>query len=261
MKGQNEKKEIFELSVVIPVYNEDLSIEKTLSALRQNIHIPYEVIIVYDFDEDTTLEVLHRIGVNYENLSLVKNCVARGPSGALRTGFLKAKSHRVLVVMGDLCDDLTQIEYLLDLMPGQADIVCPSRYCKGGKQELIPSLKAWIPRMAGFLLRWLSGIPTYDPTNSFKLYSAKVLHDMVLTSTISFSVTLEIIAKAHCLGYRIWEVPTVWRDRQSGNSKFKLYRSIFAYLPWFCVALLKSRIIRVPASWLRIWFGSSNKSR
>ncbi|HHT9113653.1 MAG: glycosyltransferase [Planctomycetes bacterium] len=260
MKGQNEKKEIFELSVVIPVYNEDLNIEKMLCALRQNIHVSYEVIIVYDFDEDTTLKVLDRISRDYDNLRFLKNYVARGPSGALRTGFIEAKSYRVLVVMADLCDDLTQIEYLLSLMPAQADIVCPSRYCKGGKQELTPSLKAWMPRMAGFLLKWLAGISTYDPTNSFKLYSAKVLHDMVLTSTISFSVTLEIVAKAHCLGYRILEVPTVWRDRQSGNSKFKLYRSIFAYLPWFCVALLKGRIIRVPASWLRIWFGS-NKSR
>ena len=76
MKVQDNKTENLALSVVIPVYNEDLSIEKTLHALKQNVHVPYEVIIVYDFDEDTTLKVVNRISTNFENLRLVKNCVA-----------------------------------------------------------------------------------------------------------------------------------------------------------------------------------------
>ena len=249
-------KEALALSVVIPVYNEAGNIEETLYGLKQNVRVPHEIIIVYDFDEDTTLPVVRRSGSDYGNIRLVKNNVARGPSGALRTGFAEAKASRVLVVMADLCDDFTQIEHLLSLVPAHADIACPSRYCKGGKQQLKSSLKVWAPRTAGFLLKLLSGIPTYDPTNSFKLYSANVLNDIKLTSTISFSVTLEIIAKAHCLGYRIVEVPTVWRDRQHGKTRFKLGRSLLAYCPWFCVALLRGRIIRLPVAWLRAWFGS-----
>jgi hypothetical protein len=77
-----------------------------------------------------------------------------------------------------------------------------------------------------------------------------------LRSTVSFSVTLEIVAKAHCLGYRIVEVPTVWRDRQHGKTNFKLGRSLVAYFPWLCVALLRGRFFRLPAAWLRAWFGA-----
>ena len=103
-------------------------------------------------------------------------------------------------------------------------------------------------------MKWLTGIPTYDPTNSFKLYSASVLSALKLSSTVSFSVTLEIMAKAHCLGYRIVEVPIVWADRQHGKSNFNLRRSIVAYFPWFCVAMLRGRLLRLPRSWLRMLF-------
>ncbi len=75
----NNKEESLELSVVIPVYNEAKNITQTLLALRQNIVIPHEIIIVYDFDEDTTLPVVRSIKDDFKNLTLVKNCVARGP--------------------------------------------------------------------------------------------------------------------------------------------------------------------------------------
>lgn len=252
--------ETIELSVVMPVYNEGLNIEKTLQSLKASVPVPHEVIIVYDREADSTLPVVRPLMSLYEGLRLVRNSVAAGPSGALRTGFLHAKASRVLVVMADLCDDFSQIPLLLTLVPARADIACPSRYCEGGVQQLGPSLKVWAPKFAGRLLRWFTGIPTYDPTNSFKLYSTAVLRDLRLTSTISFSVTLEIVAKAHCLGYRIVELPTVWADRQHGKSNFNLRRSLIAYSPWFCVALLRSRLLRLPQAWLRWLFASRDRS-
>lgn len=247
-----------EVSIVIPVLNEGEHIVPTLQALRQQVRAPYEVIIVYDADEDTTLPVVRRLMGDGQWISLVKNTIARGPSGALRSGFAAARATKVLVVMGDGCDDLTHVRAMLDLVPGQADLVCPSRYCAGGAQVLngTSRIKVWIPRAAGFLLRRFAGIRTSDPTNSFKLYSARLLRDLRLRSTVSFSVTLEIVAKAHCLGYRIAEVPTVWRDRKDGKSHFQIGRSLVAYLPWFGLALLRGRVIRLPRGWLRAWCGS-----
>ena len=158
--------------------------------------------------------------------------------------------------MADLCDDLSQIGTLLGLVPEVADVACPSRYCPGGRQELKGALvKAWAPRTAGRLLRLFAGLPTSDPTNSFKLYSKRLLDDLRLTSTVSFSVTIEILAKAHCLGYRIVEIPTTWLDRQFGKSNFKVGRSLVAYFPWFCLMMLRGRLIRLPVSWFRAWFG------
>jgi hypothetical protein len=82
-----------------------------------------------------------------------------------------------------------------------------------------------------------------------------VLKRLTLRSTISFSVTLEIVVKAYLLGFRIVEVPTVWYDRQHGKSNFKLGRSIFAYMPWFLLAFLCGRIIRLPQKWIHKLFG------
>ncbi|TAJ23296.1 MAG: glycosyltransferase family 2 protein, partial [Nitrospirae bacterium] len=197
--GVTRLQPILDLSIIIPVYNEGLNIEKTLHSLKASVPVPHEVIVVYDREDDNTLPVVRPLLSSYEGLRIIKNSIAPGPSGALRTGFYQAQGLRVLVVMADLCDDFSQIPTLLSLVPAQADIACPSRYCEGGAQQLRPSLKVWAPKFAGQSLRWLTGIPTFDPTNSFKLYSAALLRELTLTSTVSFSVTLEIVAKAHCL--------------------------------------------------------------
>lgn len=250
-----------DLSIVIPVHNEATNIAETLKAIEKNVRVRHETIIIYDDDKDTTLPVVRRTRQKYKNIRVIKNSVTSGPSGALRTGFAAAKSPLVLVTMADLCDDLSQVPILLDLVPAKADIACPSRYSKHGRQELKSSpIKVWIPRTAGMLLTTLTGLPTRDPTNSYKLYSTKLLRAIELTSTVSFSVTLEIIAKAHLLGYRIVEIPTVWRDRQHGKTNFKLGRSLIPYLKWFCLALLCNRLFHLPISWIRAWINASPKS-
>jgi dolichol-phosphate mannosyltransferase len=245
------------LSIVIPVYNERENIVATLRALEETVPVPHEIFIVYDMDEDTTLEAVRPLLDQRPHVQLLKNNVAKGPSGALRTGFACAKAPWVLVTMADLCDDFTQIPQLLDLAE-KAHVVCPSRYCPGGQQEL-SGPKVWLPRTAGFLLKYFTGISTYDPTNSFKLYSRRVLEQLTLKSTVSFSVTLEIVAKAHVLGYTIAELPTKWRVRRKGKTNFKFCRSVLVYMPWFCVAFLRGRFFRLPESVLLSMFGAKRE--
>lgn len=249
-----------ELSIVVPVYNEGENIGPTLRQIAAEVRLPHEVLVVYDHDADTTLPVLESLLPEFPRVRAVKNSVARGPSGALRTGFLEARGPRILVLMADQCDDFTQIAKLAALVPAEADVACPSRYCPGGQQQLKESFKVWLPRWAGRLMRLFTGIATVDPTNSFKMYDGAMLRDLKLRSTISFSVTLEIVAKAHCLGYKIIELPTVWRDRQHGKTNFKLWRSVAAYSPWFVLASLRGRVVRLPQRWFARRFSKSNQS-
>lgn len=244
-----------ELSVIMPVYDEGPNIAETVEALSKNINVSHEILIVYDFDADTTLPVARRIGADFPSVRLVKNSIRRGPSGAIRTGITEAHGNRVLVAMGDHCDDFTQISALLDMVPSDADIACPSRYCVGGHQSLKWSVKKIVPRLVGLLLRTCAGIPTVDPTNSYKMYSSAVLRRFRLISTVSFSVTLEIVVRAFCAGYRIREIPTTWQDRKQGKSKFMFGRSLVAYLPWFAMALVFGRVLRFQRN-----FGRSNSS-
>jgi dolichol-phosphate mannosyltransferase len=236
----------YELSVVIPVYNEDENIITTIQSLHKVISVNHEIICVYDFEEDTTVPILSDLMYQFSQLKMIKNKVARGPSGAIRAGIQHSTAPHILVVMADACDDFSQIPHLLTLGKEKDSIVCPSRYCKGGSQLLDPSLKVWLPQTAGFMLKSLTGIPTYDPTNSFKMYSAKIFDEIELQSTVSFSVTLEIITKAFLLGYHIIEVPTTWRNRTKGVSNFKLLPSIPAYLKWFLLCLFKRFFFKTP---------------
>lgn len=242
-----------ELSIVIPVYNEPDNIKLTLSEIKKKIKTKNEILIVYDRKTDTTLPVLKRLQKKYKNLLPIQNNVKKGPSGAIRTGLRKAKGKWILVMMADLCDDITQVDQMVRIAKKGIDLVCPSRYTKGGKQELDSPFKVGFPKLAGFLLNFLTNIPTVDPTNSYKLYSKRVLDQLDLKSTISFSVTLEITVKTHLLGGKIYEIPTTWRDRQFGKTNFKLGRSIVAYSPWFFLALFKNRLFdlsRLTKNWL-----------
>lgn len=236
------------LSIVIPVYNESENILLTIKSIKKNIKYRNEIIVVYDHNSDTTLPVLKKLKKTHKNLIVVKNNILQGPSGAIRTGFLKSKGNIVLVMMADLCDDLTQVDMLVKKLGNKQGVICPSRYAKGGRQELDSPFKVGFPKAAGFLLRTFTGIQTSDPTNSFKLYSKELINRMNLKSTISFSVTLEIVVKAHLLGAKIVEIPTVWKDRQHGKTNFKLGRSLIAYTPWFLLALLKNRLFEFPVT-------------
>lgn len=235
-----------DLSIVIPVYNEAENIEKAISEIKKKVKTKHEIIVVYDHPKDTTLPPLRKLIKKNNNLFAVRNSVCPGPSGAIRTGFLKAKSDKILVTMADLCDDLTIVDKIAKHVPGKFEIVTPSRYCKGGGQIVTSKYKAFFPQTAGFVLKILTGINTSDPTNSYKLYSAKLVKNLNLKSTVSFSVTLEIIAKAHCLGKKIKEVPTVWRDRQHGKTNFKILPSVITYTPWFFLTLLRNRLFQTP---------------
>ena len=243
MTSMHAETENYRLSIIIPIYNEQDNIKETLYSIEENIDIPCEIITVYDHPTDTTLPILKDLQEHFVNLKVTKNDIATGPSGAIRTGLNAASAPLILVMMADLCDDISQVQSFMDLAAKDADIVCPSRYCEGGRQDISGSPKKWLPKIAGFILHNFVGLP-YDPTNSFKLYSKEVLDEIDLKSTSSFSVTLEIVAKAHCLGYRLVEIPTTWKDRKYGKSNFNLIFSIFSYLPWFILALTRGKFHR-----------------
>ena len=96
-----------------------------------------------------------------------------------------------------------------------------------------PFLKRNLSKWAGLTLHWLRGFPTCDATNSFKLYDAKMLNTLKLESSGGFEISLEITVKAFLAGYKIAELPTTWRDRTHGQSRFRLWHWLPRYLRWY----------------------------
>jgi dolichol-phosphate mannosyltransferase len=231
-----------ELTIVIPVYNEGANFPKLWESLSSAICSSFRALVVYDFEQDNTVPVVqHILSKGEQRLELVKNAYGRGVVGAIRTGFNQVKSGPVLVVMADLCDDVGQIDGMLDLYRRGYHIVAGSRYIKNGGIVDGPPLKQTLSRIGGLTLHWLRGIPTHDATNAFKIYDAAMLQALDLRSTGGFSINLEITVKAFLAGYRITEVPTVWRERTAGKSNFKLWSWLPQYLRWYLYAFRPKR--------------------
>jgi glycosyltransferase involved in cell wall biosynthesis len=227
-----------DVDFVMPVYNEGPNIARALEELHHHVRLPMRVLVVYDFDEDDTLPVVRGLLPRYPSVRLVKNTLGRGVLNAVRAGIASTTAETVIVTMADLSDDLTVVPRMVELIRAEGfDIVCASRYMKGGHQIGGPRLKKFLSWMAGVSLHWLTGIPTHDATNAFRAYRRGVLLESPIESQAGFEYSLEITAKAYARGRRITEVPSTWRDRSAGTSRFELGKWLPHYLRWYFYAL------------------------
>lgn len=231
-----DAKGVPDVHIVVPVYNEAENFAAFYDSLRKNVRAPYRLVVVYDFEEDTTLPVARRLATDDPSLLLLKN-PRRGVLSAIVTGLRYPERGAVVVSMADLSDDHRQIDDMIALYRSGCALVAASRYSKGGRQLGGPPVKRLLSRAAGVSLRWLGGIPTYDPTNNFKLYSKELIDAVEIESTGGFEVALELTVKARRLGLQIGEVGTTWTDRVAGTSNFKLMKWLPSYLRWYGAAL------------------------
>jgi len=231
------------LSVVVPVYNEAETITAVLRKLVAAVHAePYEVLIVYDFDADTTVAVVNRLLTEMPQLRLQRNDLGRGVLKAVRTGFQVAKAPFVLVMMADGSDEPEAIDAMLERGRAGADVVAGSRYVRGGGQLGGPLLKRTLSRAAGLSLHWMGRLPIHDATSNFRMYSRRLLNAVTIESSAGFELALELTVKAQRLGMRVEEVPTVWHHRTAGKSRFRMWQWLPHYLRWYWVAFGVGRI-------------------
>lgn len=227
------------LGIIIPVYNEQDNIEATLLDIEQKVHTPHRIYIVYDFDQDSTLPVVKKMQQNGLPIELLKNS-SSGVANAIKTGLRNAPGDYLLVTMADLSDNYSIVDGMYQLMTQGYDIVCGSRYMKGGKQIGGPFFKKMLSRTAGLTLKYLAGLPVHDATNSFKLYRKSMADNIDIQSENGFEIGMEIVVKAHFAGYKITELPCTWTDRQAGRSRFRIFKWMPKYLRWYFYALQKT---------------------
>jgi glycosyltransferase involved in cell wall biosynthesis len=221
------------LTIVVPVYNEGENFPRLWGEMTASVRSPFLVFVVYDFDADNTVPAVQNIiDRGEERLRLVKNAVKPGVVGAICTGLDLAVCGPVLIVMADLSDDLRVVDQMLALYRQGYDVVVGSRYMRGGRIEGGPLLKKTLSRIAGVSLHYLRGLPTRDATNAFKIYDAAMVRSMLVESQRGFELNLELTVKAFLTGHPITEIPSVWRDRTAGESRFRLWKWLPRYLRW-----------------------------
>jgi dolichol-phosphate mannosyltransferase len=223
-------------SIVVPVKNEAVNIKVFLNGLDEFIPALTEVLVVADdFQDESIKEIMTMKPLNFMLRPLVSN-YGSGPANAIRFGIDNSRSDIAVVVMADGSDDPRNIEELIRLIERGCSVAAASRYMPGGQQIGGPPVKRLLSRLACFSLRVFGRIPIHDSTNSFKGYDINFIREVGLQSSQGFEIGLEIVAKAHRCKKLMAEIPTIWIDRQFGESKFKLLSWLPHYIKWFVYA-------------------------
>jgi dolichol-phosphate mannosyltransferase len=219
------------VSIVIPVYNEGRHVVRCLDQICDAVRLPFEVLVVHDMPEDTTVPVVEAYG----NTAIrpLLNELGKGPAYAIRAGIEDAAAPTVVVMMADGADDANAIDDMVRLVERGCAVVAASRYMAGGRQVGGPFVKSTLSRLAGLSLHLFGRVGTHDATNSFKAYSKDFIDEVGIESDTGFSIGLELVAKARRRRRPVSEIPTIWLDRSDGESRFDTRRWLPRYLHWY----------------------------
>lgn len=229
------------ISIVIPAHNEEENIAQVIGQIENTLSIPHELVVVNDHSTDATAAKIEELAKKYPNLRPAENTMEKGFANALRAGFASASGLAIVPVMADLCDDLPTIEKMYRKIEEGFDLVCGSRYIKGGLRQGGSKLKGLFSCFVGRSLGFLLGLPTHDIANAFKMYRKEVLENIDIRAR-SFEISMEIPLKAYFAGYRMTEVATVWKERTKGKSSFKMFRLLPNYLKLYLWAIIKRMV-------------------
>jgi glycosyltransferase involved in cell wall biosynthesis len=207
------------VSIVIPVYNEQATIEHVLDEVRAaNVHgLEKEIIIVDDFSTDGTIDFLKRLDL--PNLKIIYQTVNQGKGAALHAGFAQASGDITVIQDADWEYDPAEIENVIrPFLESDAKVVYGSRYL-----EQSTGLSFWhtfFNKFFTFIGNLLIGQKITDLMTCYKAFNREVL-DKIVTNLESkrFGFEPEVTAKISKLGYKIEEVPVSYTPRSKQQGK------------------------------------------
>ncbi len=234
---------MFNLDIIIPVYNEGENILSVVNHIKKNVKTKYQILICYDNDNDNLFEYRDEIFGIYNDIVLVKNKYI-GACGAIKTGLLHSTTDVKIVYP---CDDLINgciIDEMYKKFLEGNEIVAPSRFMKGGSMKNCPIIKEILVRFSSYTLFVLSSIPIEDASNGFRLFSKKITDTFEIESNLGFAYSLELLVKTERAGYKICQIPSQWNERTVGSSKFKILMWLPQYLKWYFYGLQTSWLFK-----------------
>ena len=222
------------LSVVLPAYNEEGSIEETLRTLYAKLleeKIDHEIVVVNDNSKDNTLSLLTTIQETIPTLVVHTNLGPNGFGYAIRYGLERFQGGCVAIMMSDLSDDPSDlVAFYRKMVTENLDCVFGSRFIRGGATFDYPKHKYLINRFANTLIRILLGMSYNDSTNAFKLYKKSTIQGLKPFLSAHFNLTIELPLKAIIRGYTYGVLPNSWRNRKAGESNLKIKEMGSRYL-------------------------------
>lgn len=216
MSDWNEGPEAPKLSIVIPVYNEDESLQELLASIEAAMtasNESYEIVFVDDGSTDGTFDTLRTLAETHDRVRVFSFRRNLGKSAALLCGFHNARGEYILTMDADLQDDPGNLARMRDqLISERADVVSGWRRERRDKAVKIVSSRLF----NRLVIRWLFGASFEDMNSGLKLYKAEVARDLHLYGGMYRFIPL--IATE--MGYRVAECPVSHGERRHGVSKY-----------------------------------------
>jgi glycosyltransferase involved in cell wall biosynthesis len=215
------------LSVVIPAYNEEKRLPKTIVEIFDYLskkNFSFEVIVVNDGSKDKTAEVVKELIKKYPKLELIDNKENKGKGAVVRQGMLKARGGLRVFLDADHSTPISEIEKFIPEFEKGTDVAIGSREIKGA---ILDPPQPWYRRFVGEGFKWLRKIilglwEIQDTQCGFKCFRAEVVEKVFPKCKIDrFAFDPEILVLVKREGYKIKEIPVYWRNDPDSKVKFK----------------------------------------
>lgn len=209
--------------VIIPTYNEAENIERISSDIVSSIN-EVAILFVDDHSPDGTGRIADQLAGKLQRISVIHRPKKMGLGAAYVDGFryAMAKNYDYVVSMDcDLSHDPKDIPRLVGAAWNGVDLVIGSRYIKGGKIIGWSLHRYLLSRLANFYTSVLLGFGVRDWTSGFKCYRRETLKSVTTTGSVAkgYAFQIESIYRVIKAGFRIEEIPILFRERSYGESK------------------------------------------
>jgi len=216
-----------EASIIIPTFNERENVEILIDrivSVEEKSKLVLEIIIVDDNSSDGTVEVVKELMRKYSNIKLLRRPKKMGLGSAYKDGFKLSTKPIIVTMDADLSHDPKLLPNLIrPIWEGYADIVLGSRYIKGGAIEGWPLIRKIISRGANTLAKLMLRLNVKDVTTGYRAYRRSVFNQIVkLSKRCHFDFQVEVLYLAKKFGWRVTEIPIVFKNRERGKSKFNV---------------------------------------
>jgi dolichol-phosphate mannosyltransferase len=213
--------------VVIPTYNEAENIEGIVRAARAELErvapAGHRILVVDDNSPDGTGQIADRLAASDSTVEVLHRATKTGLGHAYLAGFdhaLRGEAELVIEMDADFSHDPRYLGPLLDAAR-ETDLVLGSRYVEGGGVEDWGLLRRLISRGGCFYARTILGVSIHDLTGGFKCIHRRVLEGIQLETIRAegYVFQIEVTYRALLAGFRVTEIPIVFKDRSVGSSK------------------------------------------